>query len=171
MTPVKILFRHGFTRIFTGQIRKEKSVKIRVNPWLGSLRSAAGKRQQGDVPRLLDGQGQASLVRCTDSGQSTRNYLAALRHELGKQPDIFVVNSLDFLHAELANFLAAKIFAPAFTATRTAGTRGTTLSTIGPVAKRGTVTPGGPISTRGALPTRTSFRYRCCSHFFSHDAP
>ena len=90
------------------------------------LRGAPGKRQQRDVARLLDGQGQTPLVRRADSGQAPRNDLAALRHELRQQPDVLVVDGLDFLHAEFANLLAAKIFAPTFAAaTRAAGTRRT----------------------------------------------
>jgi hypothetical protein len=128
------------------------------------LRGASGKRQQCDIPRLLDGQGQSSLVRSANSGQPPRDDLAALRHELRKQSDIFVIDGLNFLHAELANLLAAKIFAPAFAAaTRTAGTWGTAF----PIPIRGTVA-GRPISTRRTLSTRTCC---CCSNFFSHDAP
>jgi hypothetical protein len=54
MTPIRILFRHGFAGIFTDQIRKKKSVKICAIPWPGSLRGATGERQQGNVARLLD---------------------------------------------------------------------------------------------------------------------
>ena len=96
------------------------------------LRGASGKRQQGDIPRLLDGQRQTPLVRGADSGQAPRHDLAALRHELRQQPDVLVVDGFNFLHAELANLLAAKIFAPTFAAaTRSAGTRRTAL----PIAK------------------------------------
>jgi hypothetical protein len=159
--------RHGSTRIFTDQIKVKKSVKIRVNPWPGFLRSPSGKRQQRDVPRLLDGQGQTSLVRSANPGQTPRDDLAALRHELREQPDIFVIDGLNFLYAELANLLAAKIFAPTFAATRASGTWRTAFP-IGTISERRTIT-GRPISTHRTLPTRTCC---CCrSNFFSHDAP
>ena len=74
---------------------------------------------------------QTPLVRRANPGQAPRDDLAALRHELGEQPDVLVVDGLNFLHAELANLLAAKIFASAFAATAgPAGTRRTALSAI-----------------------------------------
>jgi hypothetical protein len=132
------------------------------------LRGSSGKRQQSNIPRLLDGQGQTSLVRRANPGQTPWDDLAALRHELGQQPDIFVIDGLNFLHAEFANLLAAKIFAPTFAATtRASGTWGTAFP-IGTVSKRGTI-PGRPVSTRRTLCART---HCCCrSNFFSHDAP
>jgi hypothetical protein len=164
MTPLEILFRHGFTWIFTDQSRNKK---IREDPRKSVarfLRSPPGKRKQSDIPRLFDGQGQTSLVRRAHPGQTPGNDLAAFRHELRQQPDVFVIDGLNFLHAELANLLAAKIFAPTFAAaTRTAGTWGTAF----PIPIRGTVA-GRPISTRRTLSTRTCC---CCSNFFSHDAP
>src|ERR1700722_4168631 len=134
------------------------------------LRSAPGKRQQCDVARLFDGGRQASLVRRADSGQAARNDLAALRHKLRQQPDVFVVDGLNFLHAELADLLAAKIFTSTFAATGSARTWGAALA-IGPVAKRRTISSRGPIPARRALPPRTCSRCCRCSSFFSHDAP
>jgi hypothetical protein len=161
---LKNSFCHEFTRISTDQIKEKKSVKIRVNPWPIFLRCASGERQQRDVPRLLDGQRQTSLVRGANPGQAPGDDFAALRHKLREQPDVLVIDGLNFLHAELANLLAAKIFAPTFAAaTRTAGTWGTAF----PIPIRGTVA-GRPISARRTLSTRTCC---CCSNFFSHDAP
>ena len=57
--------------------------------------------------------------------------LAALGHELRQQAHVFVVDGFNFLHAELANFLAAEIFASALASaasSRAAGTRRTTLA-------------------------------------------
>jgi hypothetical protein len=162
--PIEILLHHGLAQIFTDPIRKQ----IRDHPCQirGQLflRSAPGKRQQRNVPCLLDGGGQAPLVRCADSGETPRHNLAAFGHELRKQPNVFVVDGFNFLHAELANLLAAKIFAAALAATGAAGTRRTTLSAIGP---RRTVSSGGTITARRAIRHRTSV---CCdSHFFSHE--
>jgi hypothetical protein len=48
---------------------------------------------------------------------------------LRQQPDVFVVDGLNLLHAEFANLLAAKIFAPTFAATTwSAGTGRTALA-------------------------------------------
>jgi hypothetical protein len=134
---------------------------------VASLRSAASERQQCYVPRLLDRRGQASLVWSADTGQAPGNYLSALRHELCEQPDVFVVDGFNLLHAKLADLLAAKVFSTPFatTASRGTRTRRTAFTTIRPVTGKGTV------STRRALSTRTSFHCSGCSNFFSHDAP
>jgi uridine kinase len=62
---------------------------------------------------------------------------------LGEQPDVFVIDGFNFLHAELANLLAAKIFTSTLAATRTTRTRRTTLSAVGTarrtISARGTV--------------------------------
>src|SRR4051812_25543143 len=103
-------------------------------------------------------------MRSANSGQATWDDLAALGHELGEQPDVLVIDRLDFLHAEFANLLAAKIFASAFAAaTGAARTRRTpfAIAKRRPVARR-------TISTRRTLSTRTCCS---CSNFFSHDAP
>src|SRR6516165_8039274 len=57
------------------------------------------------------------------AGQATRHDLAALGHELPKQPVVLVVNIFDFLDAELANLLAPEKLASARTtfAPRSAG--------------------------------------------------
>src|SRR4029077_4764174 len=75
------------------------------------------KRQQSNIARLLDRRGQAPLMRSADPSQAPRNDFAALRHELRQQPHILVVDGLDFLHAELANLLAAEILAATFAPT------------------------------------------------------
>ena len=51
-----------------------------------------GKRQQRDVPRLLDGAGQTALVRGANAAQTPRHNLAALGHELLQQPHVAVRN-------------------------------------------------------------------------------
>src|SRR5579863_9719798 len=86
------------------------------------LPSAEG--QQRDIPRLLDGVGQAALVWRAHAGQAPGNDLAALRHESRQQAHILVVDPVDLLDAEFANFLAAEEFpaACAGTAGAAAGT-------------------------------------------------
>jgi hypothetical protein len=108
-------------------------------------------------------------MRSANSGQATWDDLAALRYELGEQPNVFVIDGFDFLHAEFANLLAAKIFASTFAAA-TGPTR--TRRTPFAIAKRRPVARGTisrrTISTRRTLSTRTCCS---CSNFFSHDAP
>src|SRR5712692_503535 len=135
----------------------KKAVLIRG--WF--LCSSAGKRQQGDVARLLDGRVQAPLVWGANTGQPPRNNFAAFRHELRQQPDVLVINGLNLLHAELANFLAPEILAAALAPARAARS-----------ARTGR-TPLSPIGTLWALCGRNGFGGRCCcwSGFVSHDAP
>jgi hypothetical protein len=72
-----------------------------------------GKGQQGDVPGLLDGAGQAALMRSTNARKPAGHNLAAFGHKPLQQTDIPVGNRIDFLGAELAYLLAAKEFAAA----------------------------------------------------------
>jgi hypothetical protein len=67
-----------------------------------------GKRQQGDVPCLLDGAGQAALVRGANAGEPPGHDLAALGHKPLQQPDIAVRDRVNLLGAELAHLLAAE---------------------------------------------------------------
>jgi hypothetical protein len=67
-----------------------------------------GKRQQGDIPGLLDGAGQTALVRGAYAGEPPGHDLAALGHKPLQQTDIAVGNSIDLLGAELADLLAAE---------------------------------------------------------------
>jgi hypothetical protein len=69
-----------------------------------------GKRQQGDIPGLLDGAGQTALVRGANAGKTPRHDLAALSHKPLQQPDIAVRNRVNLLGAELADLLAAEEF-------------------------------------------------------------
>src|SRR6185503_6915461 len=66
------------------------------------------KRQQGDVPCLLDCAGQASLVRGANAREPARHYLAALGHKPLQQTNIAVRDRVNFLRAELADLLAAE---------------------------------------------------------------
>src|SRR5580698_9572745 len=85
-----------------------------------------GERKQGDVAGLLDGAGQAALVRGANAGEPPGHDLAALGHKLLQQPHIAVRNRIDLLGTELADFLAAEELAAA---TRTAAWAWTTRTT------------------------------------------
>src|SRR5437868_486440 len=116
------------------------------------------KRQQSNVPGLLNGDRQSPLMRSTHSSQPPRHNLAAFRHELSQETYIFVVNGLNLLDAELANLLAAEILATTFAATAWARASSAT-RTLRPwcFAARSLCSSAG----------------RCywCACFFSHDAP
>jgi hypothetical protein len=107
---------------FRGSDQAKKIREGPRNPWPDFLRGASGKRQQRNISRLLDGQGQTPLVRGANPGQPPWDDLPAFRHELGEQTNVLVIDGLNFLYAELANFLAAKIFASTFAAARATGT-------------------------------------------------
>ena len=72
------------------------------------LSCSASKWQQGDVPRLLDGQAEAALVRRADAGQTAWHDLAALSNELRQQANVLVVDRVDLLDTEFANLLSAE---------------------------------------------------------------
>src|SRR5262249_28047427 len=80
------------------------------------------KRQQRDVARLLDRQGKPPLVRRANARQTPGNDLSTLRDKLREQTNVLVVDVLDLLDAELADFLTPEILAPALAATRTTRT-------------------------------------------------
>ena len=71
------------------------------------------KRQQSDVAGLLDGAGQAALVRCTNAGKAARHDLAALGHEALQQANVAIGNRIDLLGAELADLLSTEELAAA----------------------------------------------------------
>jgi hypothetical protein len=77
-----------------------------------------GKRQQGNVPGLLDGAGQAALVRGANAGEPPRHDFATLSHKPLEQPDIAVGDRVDLLGAELADFFAAEEFTASAGSTR-----------------------------------------------------
>jgi hypothetical protein len=88
-------------------------------PWQKTL-VTRGKRQQSDIPGLLDGASETALVRGTDSREPPGNNLATLSYEALQQANVAVRDGIDLLGAELANLLAAeKLAAAARTACRT----------------------------------------------------
>src|SRR5215813_12086115 len=81
-----------------------------------ALSRSSRERQQGDIPRLLDGRAQAALMRRAHAGQAARHDLAAFGDKLRQQTHIFVIDGFDLLGAELAHFLAAEVLAASRTA-------------------------------------------------------
>src|SRR5260370_7967957 len=79
-----------------------------------SARRAAGKWQEGDVARPLDGHAQPALMPSANARHASRQNLPAFLHELGKNIRALVIGEVHLLDAELANLLLAKIlpFAP-----------------------------------------------------------
>src|SRR5437667_9054948 len=102
-------------------------------------------------------------MRSTNSGQAPWNDLSALRHKLSEHAHVLVVDGLDLLHAELANFLAPEILAPAFASARASRPTRTWWTTFSAV---GAISAGGSISA-----ARMTSRRCCCGSFVSHDPP
>src|SRR5579885_898914 len=88
----------------------------------GCAGRAAGKRQQGDIARALDGDAEPALMTRADAGHAAGQNLAALLHELRKNIGALVVDEVHLLDAELADFFLAEILALA--ARTRAGTTG-----------------------------------------------
>src|SRR5579859_2605527 len=85
------------------------------------------------------------------SRQPARDNLAALGHELLQQAHIFVVDGVNFFHAEFANFLAPeKLAAAAFAAATASGT-------------------GTPLAPAAAAAAFRLFCLRCLYFFVCHD--
>jgi len=74
---------------------------------------ARRERQQGDIAGLLDGAGEAALVRGANAGQAAGHNLAALGHKALQQADIAVRDRVNLLGAELADLLAPEELAAA----------------------------------------------------------
>jgi hypothetical protein len=79
------------------------------------------KWQQSNIARALNGRCQAALMRSAYSGQPARDNLAALCHKLPEQAHVFVIDVVNFFHAEFADFFAPEEFASTAAAFATAG--------------------------------------------------
>src|SRR5579864_3931342 len=100
-------------------------------------------------------------MRRANSGQPTGNDLPAFRHKLREQTNVFVVDVLDLLDAELADFLPPEILAAALAASRSAGP-----------ARTWTSRPRRTMSVALTFRWRATFRpCAWCFRLFSHDAP
>src|SRR5271166_5373470 len=100
-------------------------------------------------------------MRRAHASQASRSDFAALRHKLRQQTHIFIVDRLDLLDAELANFLAPEEFAAAAfagTAWASCGTWTARSATLGTVTA-GTFRPAFAVTRCG-----------CCFRFFCHGA-
>jgi hypothetical protein len=70
-----------------------------------------GKRQQSNIARPLNGRCKAALVRRADPGQPAWDNLASLCHKLPEQAHVFVIDVINFFHAEFADLFAPEKFA------------------------------------------------------------
>lgn len=68
--------------------------------------SVVGIRKQGHGSGTLDGNCKCALMLCAVAGDTTRQNLAALGHILSQAIAVLVIDVIDFIHAELADFLA-----------------------------------------------------------------
>jgi hypothetical protein len=91
---------------------------------------SAGKWQQCDVACLLDRQTETALMRRAHAGQTTRHNFAAFGDKLCQQANVFVIDRVDFLDTELANFLATEKLPSARAAFTPAGAGWTPLSAV-----------------------------------------
>src|SRR4029079_11913900 len=69
-------------------------------------------RQQGDLPRALDGRLKLPLVHRAGAGDSAGQNLAALRHERADKLEVLVVDVVDLVRAELADLAPTEHRAP-----------------------------------------------------------
>jgi hypothetical protein len=88
-------------------------------PWQNLL--PRGKWQQSNVARPLNGRSQPALVRRAYSGQPAWNNLAPFCHKLAQQANVFVIDVINFFHAEFADLFAPEKFASTAAALATAG--------------------------------------------------
>jgi hypothetical protein len=74
----------------------------KLRPWGLSL---FGKCQEGDATGSLDRLADIPLMRCAIARDPPRNDLAPFRHEIPKQPGVFIIDMVDLIGAEAAIFL------------------------------------------------------------------
>jgi hypothetical protein len=118
---------------------------------------AAGKGQQRDVARALDGHAEPALVARADAGHASRQDLAALLHKLRKDVGALIVDEVHLLDAKLADFLLAKILALAARApTRAAGTARAPFATSTSAAMTAAVAPGTAVAAAFAALRRST---------------
>jgi hypothetical protein len=97
---------------------------------VAGLCCSAGEWQQSDVARLLYRQTQAALVRSAYARQTPGHNFATFGDELGQQAYVFVIDRVDFLDTEFADFFTAEKFPSAGSAFTSAGAGWTPLSTV-----------------------------------------
>lgn len=73
------------------------------------LISVADIRKQGAKAGALNCYGKLTLMLCAGAGDSARNYLGALADEFAETRDVFVVDMIDLVDAELALLLAVAV--------------------------------------------------------------
>src|SRR5580692_7589038 len=126
---------------------------------------AACERQQGDVPRALDGYAEPALVARANSGHAARQNLAALLDELREDVRALIVDEVHLLNAKLADFLLAEILA--LTARPAAGPARTTPAWAA-FAARTTMPAAGPAMAATAFAARRSTVRLCLFRFLCH---
>jgi len=129
-------------------------------------RRAAGKRQQGDIARTLDGHAQPALVARTNASHAARQNFAALLDELRQDVRALVVDEVHLLDAELTDFLLAEILT---LSARTPPWAARSAATWSAFAPRTTVSSSVAAMTTGAaFASRRSARGSCLFLFLCH---
>src|SRR5580704_10322906 len=127
---------------------------------------AAGKRQQGDIARTLDGHAQPALVPGANSSHAPRKNLAALLDKLREDVCALIVDKVHLLDAKLADLLLAEILA---LAARTAAGPARTTAAWSAFAARTTMPASGPaMAARTAFAARRSTVRLCLFRFLCH---
>src|SRR5205809_4292026 len=94
-----------------GRKEREKALRPSLSSILPSCNPAISVRHirnQRDLPRALDRRLELALVHRAGARDPPRQDLAALRHERRDQLDVLVVDVVDLVRAELADFAAAE---------------------------------------------------------------
>jgi len=130
-----------------------------------SARRAAGKWQESDVARPLDGHAQPALVPRANARHAARQNLSALLHELRQDVRALIVDEVHLFDAELANFFLAEILALA--SWPSAGTARST-ATWSTFAPRATMPAARSTVTTTTFTPRSSSRRRCLFLFLWH---
>src|SRR5256885_5681540 len=133
--------------------------------------SIGGEGEQRGDARALDGVLQLPLVQRARAGDAARKNLPALGDELLQRLQVFVVDVLDLLHAELADALAAieELLLPALlsgaaggrAAARPGTTRSSRCHRFSPLLRRGVAAAGFFHRSRRGRGGRRGCGYRC----------
>jgi len=121
----------------------------------------AGKRQQRDIARALDGHTEPALMARANAGHPARKNLAALLDELRKNVGALVVDHVHLLNAELADLLFTEVLPLA--ARTAAGAARTTRAAFAPRTAGTALAPRSTVTARTTMTTRTTTRTMAAS--------
>ena len=142
VAPRRILHRHSGNCRPPGSRTHFRPTQLRQAECAGQLSLVMRrKRQQRDVPRLLDGTGQPALMGGAHPGQPARHNLAPFRDKPLQKTNIPVRDGINLLGAELAHLLAPEKL----------------------TAATGTASGTGPTGAAAPTATRSALRWWCAA--------